>query len=218
MDDNDERIIDEIIKHKLTYLERDALLNIRDNLIKTSSIEGDIIEAGCALGGSSICIGYYKEKTKIFNVYDVFGQIPPPSARDESDVHDRYKVILSKKSKGIDGELYYGYRKNLLEEVKTNFKNLDVSTKTINFIKGLYEDTLKINKPVSYAHIDCDWYDSVMTCLTQIIPNLSPGGIITLDDYYSWSGCRKATDDYFKNIKHNYIFEKKANRLNIIKK
>jgi len=35
-----------------------------------------------------------------------------------------------------------------------------------------------------------------MTCLVQIAPNLSKEGIIIIDDYYHWSGCKTATDEY----------------------
>ena len=36
-----------------------------------------------------------------------------------------------------------------------------------------------------------------MTCLTRIAPRLVSGGRIVLDDYYAWSGCRAAVDEYF---------------------
>ena len=83
-------------------------------------------------------------------------------------------------------------------------------------IKGLYQHTLKINSPVSFAHIDCDWYDSVMCCLTRIEPYLSCGGTLVIDDYYHYSGCKKAVDLYFLNKKNDYKFYRK-NRLHIVK-
>jgi asparagine synthase (glutamine-hydrolysing) len=36
-----------------------------------------------------------------------------------------------------------------------------------------------------------------MTCVERISPLLVPGGRLVLDDYYAWSGCRKAVDEYF---------------------
>ncbi len=36
-----------------------------------------------------------------------------------------------------------------------------------------------------------------MTCLVRIAPLVVPGGRIILDDYYKWSGCRTAVDEYF---------------------
>ena len=198
-----------------TYLSYKALANLRDNVLKTEKLNGIIIETGCAKGGSSICIAYFKNKNKRFQIYDTFSLIPPPSENDEKDCHDRFQFIRS----GKENKNYYGYQTNLIETVKNTFDkfNLNIKENNIELIKGLYEDTLKINEPVSFAHIDCDWYDSVMTSLKEIEPNLIKGGIITLDDYYCWSGCRKATDEYFKNIKDNYLFQKKAGKINIVK-
>jgi asparagine synthase (glutamine-hydrolysing) len=50
---------------------------------------------------------------------------------------------------------------------------------------------------VAFAHLDGDWYESTMVCLERIAPLLIQGGRIVLDDYYAWSGCRTAVDEYF---------------------
>jgi asparagine synthase (glutamine-hydrolysing) len=51
--------------------------------------------------------------------------------------------------------------------------------------------------PIALAHLDGDWYESTMTCLTHIWPALSVGGVMQLDDYGEWQGCRKAVDEFF---------------------
>jgi asparagine synthase (glutamine-hydrolysing) len=76
---------------------------------------------------------------------------------------------------------------------------------------------MSVDQPVSFAHIDCDWYDSVITCLNQIEPRLSPGGILVIDDYLDWSGCHKAIEAYFERKKDQYDFIFKT-RLHIRKK
>jgi asparagine synthase (glutamine-hydrolysing) len=67
----------------------------------------------------------------------------------------------------------------------------------VELVQGLFEDTIDLDEPVAFAHLDGDWYESTMTCLTRIAPLLVPGGRIVLDDYYMWSGCRRAVDEYF---------------------
>jgi hypothetical protein len=59
---------------------------------------------------------------------------------------------------------------------------------------GLFEETLFPSKPIAFAHIDCDWYESVNVCITRILPHLAQGGIMVFDDYHSYSGCKKAVD------------------------
>ena len=84
-------------------------------------------------------------------------------------------------------------------------------------VKGLYSDTLKIDSPVSLAHIDCDWFDSVMTCLERIAPRLVKGGALVIDDYDNWSGCKSAVDLYFNDRKAEFDFVRKS-RLHIVKR
>ena len=105
--------------NKLTYLTYGALDNIHKAVkkVERNKVEGVFIEAGCALGGSTIMIGKTKAQSRPLHVYDTFGQIPPPSKHDGSDIHKRYKKIKSGNSKGIKNNLYYGYEKKLLEKV-----------------------------------------------------------------------------------------------------
>ena len=66
----------------------------------------------------------------------------------------------------------------------------------MSLIKGLVQDTMRIDQPVAFAHVDVDWYEPVLTCLQRVFPKLVEGGSIILDDYHDWGGCRKATDEY----------------------
>lgn len=215
-------IINKVKKRNLTYLSKSALAKLVEITIANEKlgIEGYIIEAGCGLGGSAIVIAGSKAIERPFYIYDVFGMIPPPSEKDGKDVHERYELIKAGKSTGVGGGVYYGYVNNLYQEVRNSFKNfgLDVNANNITLIKGLYQDTMRVNFPVSLAHIDCDWYESVITCLQRIWPNLAIGGTMVIDDYYTWAGCMKAVDEYFNDQNNNdYEFTKKC-RLHIVKK
>jgi len=208
-----EVIINEIIQKKLTYLSKEALSLILNTTkdIKINKIKGDFVETGCALGGSSILIAKFKNKNRKFKIFDSFEMMPEPTDNDERDVHERFDVIKKGKSKGINGDSYYGYEKKLLDKVKNNFKsfNIDCESKNVEFIKGYYEDTLYFNKEIAFAHIDCDWYDSVKVSLERIVPHLVLGGMLIIDDYYYYSGCKKATDEYFSDKKNQFEFIKK---------
>jgi hypothetical protein len=212
--------IEQVMGQHLTYLQRDALLDLVQVAIDNEKrqIRGAIIETGCALGGSAIALTSAKSKQCPFYIYDVFGMIPPPSERDNEDVHERYNVILSGESRGIAGDKYYGYEASLVEKVRDNFARLGypIEKNHVHLVQGLYQDTLKVNFPVSLAHIDCDWFDSVWTCLDQIVPCLVAGGRLVIDDYYTWSGCKDAVDQYFHDRRDDFIFVQKS-RLHIVK-
>jgi asparagine synthase (glutamine-hydrolysing) len=70
---------------------------------------------------------------------------------------------------------------------------------------------------VAFAHIDCDWYDSVKTSLERITPNLSSGGILVIDDYYAYSGCKKAVDEFLEKNPDLFIIQYKS-RLHLQRK
>lgn len=160
-----------------------------------------------------------KSRQRPFYLYDAFGMIPPPSTKDGDDAHGRYGLIKSGKAVGIGGEKYYGYEKDLFTRVKQTFKNFGFSLtkENLHLVQGLYEDSLYPDAPVALAHLDCDWHDSVMVCLQRIEPLLVPGGVLVIDDYDAWSGCRTAVDAYFSGRRDEFDFIWKS-RLHIIKK
>ena len=217
----DKRLIKKIKKAKLTYLSNNKLASLAYACrnIEKNNIDGIIIEAGCALGGSSILLASLKSKNRYLNVYDVFGMIPPPTDNDTQDVHDRYNTVVQGESIGLGGDEYYGYQENLYETVQANFRDFGVNLKTqsVLLVRGLVQDTLIIDQPVALAHIDVDWYDPVMTCLERIFPNLVVGGSIIIDDYYDWGGCKKATDDFLTKNRGRFILDDSAGSLKIIK-
>jgi len=195
------RTVAAVRDERLTYLKAEMLEDLAACVlqIERDGVDGLVIEAGTARGGSAIVLAAAKSPERRMKVYDVFGTIPPPTERDGADVHSRYATIAAGDAKGPGGETYYGYRDDLYHEVEDAFARHGVSVgeHNIELVRGLFEDTIQLDEPVSFAHLDGDWYESTMTCLTRIAPLLSTGGRIVLDDYYKWSGCRKAVDEYF---------------------
>jgi O-methyltransferase len=195
------RTIAAVREENLTYLRPARLRELARAVIdiERRGLDGVLIEAGTARGGSAIVIAAAKARERPLKVYDVFGMIPAPSSRDGEDVHERYAKIASGAARGVGGDTYYGYRDDLYTEVAASFARhgLPPDEHRVELIKGLFEDTIEGDDPVALAHLDGDWYESTMTCLARIAPRLVAGGRIVLDDYYAWSGCQTAVDEYF---------------------
>jgi hypothetical protein len=213
------KLIYRIKLKRLTYLSDERLLSIFKTcrLIEESKLSGVFLEAGCALGGSAILIASLKNSKRPLFIYDVFGMIPPPTKEDTQDVHDRYKTIVEGESRGIGGDKYYGYQANLFEIVKSNLNFFGINTleQSVTLVKGLVQDTMKIEQPVAFAHIDVDWYEPVKTCLERVFPLLVIGGSIILDVYHVWGGCRKATDEYLQKITGQFVLNDSAGSMKI---
>jgi O-methyltransferase len=74
-------------------------------------------------------------------------------------------------------------------------------TDRIHFVKGKVEDTLPAEAPPSIAvlRLDTDWYESTWHELVHLYPRLEISGVLIIDDYGHWDGCRKAVDTYFQD-------------------
>jgi asparagine synthase (glutamine-hydrolysing) len=195
-------LVARVERRHLTYLDISALLDLRDRAREAERDRrpGAFVEAGCALGGSAIVLAASKAAWRPLDVYDVFGMIPPPGEQDGADVLERYEEIKAGRATGIQDDPYYGYATGLLSKVEANFRDLglDLAASHVQLVQGLFQETLHPSGPIALAHIDGDWYESVAVCLERIWPRLSPGGVIVIDDYDDWSGCRRAVDDFLQ--------------------
>ncbi len=89
-----------------------------------------------------------------------------------------------------------------VEEVKSTLLSTGYPHDTMHFIKGKVEDTLPDFAPqhISLLRLDTDWYGPTKHELIHLYPRLSSGGVLLIDDYGHYQGCRKAVDEYFQEI------------------
>ncbi len=216
-----QQLISEIVSQNLTFLSEQRLSSIATTCqnVEYRNLPGVMIEAGCALGGSAILIANAKRIKRHLYIYDMFGMIPPPTAEDGPDVQERYKIIKDGRAKGLGGNPYYGYEKNLIETVRLNLTRFNIEPKrqNIELIKGLLQETMNLNAPIAFAHIDVDWYDPVKVSLERIVPKLVIGGSVILDDYHDWSGCRKATDEFFEGMSDEFVMDDTQGSMKVTK-
>ena len=79
-------------------------------------------------------------------------------------------------------------------------------------VKGWFDQSLpslRLEQPIALLRLDGDWYDSTMACLQSLYDHVSPGGLIIIDDYYTWDGCSRAVHDFLSRRSsedriHNY--------------
>jgi predicted O-methyltransferase YrrM len=209
---------DQVVERRLSFLDHAALMELAATARACAVLDGDAVECGTALGGSSIAIAAGLGPDKVLFLHDVFGLIPPPSERDTPIEHERYQVIAKGDAQGFDGDVYYGYQPDLQKRIADNIASVlgKEALEAIHFRPGLFAETLNGSSPICFAHVDGDWYDSTMSAVERIWPRLSPGGVIVVDDYFAWDGCRKAIDDYFAGRTDMEITRKR--RLQVKKK
>jgi hypothetical protein len=70
----------------------------------------------------------------------------------------------------------------------------------VQLIKGMVENTIPVKSPeteIALLRLDTDWYESTKHELIHLYPKLTVLGVLIIDDYGHWKGCRKAVDEYF---------------------
>ena len=187
--------------HALTYCGRPGKLEVVHEavkLVERHRVPGIMLEAGVAMGGSAIVIAKTKSPERELWLFDVFEMLPPPSGNDDPKSHEVYRNFVAGNVSGAVDRNYVSHATDLLTFTRENMARtgVDPDALHVRFVKGLYEDTLHVEEPVAFAHIDCDWYDSVKLCIDRLAPVMSVGGVMLFDDYNSFSGCRRAVDEW----------------------
>lgn len=197
---------DRVRADRLTYLSGERMDSVEQRAAEVidHGVDGMFVEAGVALGGTSIVLADAAQSSgRRFRGYDVFEMIPEPGERDDQKSHERYEVIASGDSNGISGDDYYGYRDDLYGDVLRSFRRygLVVDGEDIALLQGLFEETMSFedDDTIALLHVDCDWYEPVKFVLETTYPCLSAGGFILVDDYHDYGGCRNACDEFLEH-------------------
>ncbi|ESL10922.1 hypothetical protein TRSC58_01337 [Trypanosoma rangeli SC58] len=92
----------------------------------------------------------------------------------------------------------------LQENVRRLAKNFDVEEHLVIF-PGMFQETIpQVLKEIRtegivMMHVDADWYESTRCALELLWPFVLKGGVVQVDDYNYWDGCRKAVDEFVQS-------------------
>jgi O-methyltransferase len=86
-----------------------------------------------------------------------------------------------------------------LDKVKEVIAATGYPSDRVHFVVGKVEETLPARAPdeIALLRLDTDWYESTKHELEHLYPKIVPGGVLVVDDYGHWDGCRRAVDEYF---------------------
>ncbi|AXT20762.1 macrocin O-methyltransferase [Flavobacteriaceae bacterium AU392] len=195
----EKKIIEEVKRFTLTNPERIISLIRSIEHIEANNIKGDIVECGVWKGGSMMAALKTLNNLKSFDrnvyLYDTFEGMSEPTEMDKSFKGESASDAYQNKDK------FWNQIECLsaLDEVKSNIYKIDYPSNNIHFIKGKVEDTIPesgIPTEIAILRLDTDWYESTLHEMEHLFPRLVKGGIIIIDDYGHWQGCKKAIDEY----------------------
>lgn len=166
-----------------------------ENLLLVSNFSqkrGCVVECGVWRGGMSAGIAEILPNRKHY-LFDSFEGLP-----EAKDI-DGTKALQWQKN--VDGKNYYN---NCAAEMGFAEEAMKMSSSKYELIKGWFNETLpsaQFEDEIIILRLDGDWYESTMDCFKNLYSKVATGGIVILDDYYTWDGCSRAVHDYLSSIK-----------------
>lgn len=175
-----------------------ALLNAVEHLSK-NNIAGDIVECGVWRGGSMVAtantlIGAGNVDRRLW-LYDTFEGMSQPTAADVDYSGNPADRLLGEQDRNQTDSIWCY---SPLQQVQEAMAATGYPDSMVNFVQGKVEDTLPQTKPdkIALLRLDTDWYESTKCELEQLFPRIVDGGVLIIDDYGHWEGCRRAVDEY----------------------
>lgn len=182
------RIISHMVKpYTLVGPERMKNIYRLAHRIENEAIPGDVVECGVYNGGTAAILAHFASRSRHDRtvwLFDSFEGMPQASEEDGEAAQDQKGTVVGN-----------------IEKVKKVLRAVDADLERINIIKGWFENTfsdVSINQ-IALLNIDSDWYESVRLCLATLYDAVVPGGIVSIDDYGHWPGCKKAVDEFVKD-------------------
>jgi hypothetical protein len=191
-------IIARVKPYTMTSVERVASVVDAVRYVASRRIPGAIVECGVWRGGSMMAAAsalLESGDARDLYLFDTYEGMTTPTDRDldyrGASAGDIYPQTLV----GDRSEWCYA----TLEDVTTNLSSTGYPIERCHFVKGDVLETLPGAAPAEIAvlRLDTDWYESTRHELKHLFPRLAPGGILIVDDYGHWQGCRQAVDEYF---------------------
>jgi O-methyltransferase len=145
---------------------------------------GDVVECGVYRGGSAVALAdrLLRRSAATMWLFDAFGGMPEPGAEDPPEAWGEVGRYASSEA-----------------AVRATFAAAGVSLDRVHIVAGRFEATLPAfaPPPLALLHVDCDWYAPVKLCLSKFYDAVVPGGVVIVDDFGHWAGCRRAVEEFF---------------------
>ena len=168
--------------------EREYVENLR--LAKhVIDIGGSIVECGTWRGGMIAGIADVLGSSRKYYLFDSFQGLPPAkdidgpaalewqSSKTSPDYHDNCTAS---------------------EEEARTAMSMSVA-RDYQIIKGWFDETLptmNLQEPIALLRMDADWYESTKCILDHLASFVGPGGMIIVDDYFTWESCAQAVNEF----------------------
>lgn len=160
---------------------------------RSAGVPGDLVECGVSIGTGLLNWCLLSELSgRDWNVwgFDSFEGFPP-------------SVELDRRADGAfqtaAGD--YATPPELVLRVLRDGRVSDEFVRSrVRLVRGFFDRTLgSFDGRIALLHLDCDLYESYLTCLGALYSKVTPGGLILFDEYEdeTFPGAKVAIDEFF---------------------
>jgi O-methyltransferase len=192
-------------EHTMTSFERMATLWQQIHYLDRYGIRGALVECGVWRGGAigMMALAHMRSvrpPIRPLHLFDSFQGIPQPRA----DIDGR--AALSFTGGRAEGALQStGKLVSPLEDSKRLLTTkVAYPEELIHYHAGWFQNTLPRDAPelgdIALLRLDGDWYESTALCLKYLYSKVVKHGVVVIDDYGHFEGCRRAVDEFVENL------------------
>jgi len=169
-----------------------------------ASVPGAMVECGTWRGGACGMMALAHRRagdvSRPLHLFDSFQGLPEPQGEKDGEMAVRYAADRASGSLHSIGKCVGPLEENrrLLGEI------VGYPAELTHYHVGWFQDMLRTVPEtvgaIALLRIDGDWYESTKICLESLYGRVSSGGIVVIDDYGKWPGCRRATDEFLETL------------------
>jgi len=189
----------------MASFERLATLWLQVRYLDRYNIPGSLVECGVWRGG---CAGLmalahlcsHRRPFREIHLFDSFQGLPQPDRKIDGTAATR---IARGNANGLRVPINRCVAE-LEQSRKLLIDNIGYPGDLVRFHVGWFQDTIPNVStgmgPVALMRLDGDWYESTIIPLRYLYEKVSAAGVIVVDDYGHFEGCRKAVDEFIQSL------------------
>jgi hypothetical protein len=201
-------IVEEARPHTMTSVPRMVATIDAVAYVLRRDVPGALVECGVWRGGSVLAMIRALQRNGVDDrdiyLFDTFEGMTRPTELDTSRYDPPALEVwtASERERTVPWDGWFNPDVFNIDTVRSLILGTGYPESHVHFVKGKVEDTLPEAAPPSVAllRLDTDWYDSTWHELVHLYPRVSDGGVLMIDDYGHWDGCRAAVDQYFQEV------------------
>jgi hypothetical protein len=196
-----------VIGHTQLSYERLMTLYEQVAYIERRRLPGALVECGVWRGGGSAMMALANltegAERRVVHLFDSFEGMPAPSAELDGAEAQRLMDVATAQGVACNAAAPEDALQLIVDRA-------GYPEAFVHVHKGWFQDTLPAARegigPIALLRIDGDWYDSTRVVFEQLYDLVAPGGVVVIDDYGHFEGCRRATDEFLaRRAPHAYL-------------